>query len=82
MSLHSSRRAHSYKWDELSIDDNAIERVESLAEDQGQYIMHNGMPNFEWAPSIEATCAWHDEQEEILTIAQEAPLLLEDCREN
>ena len=76
MSLHSGRWIHVYKWDELPIDEYVIERVESLAKGQEQPIMHNGMPSFEWAPGVEVTDVWDDEQEEVLTIAREAPLML------
>lgn len=50
MSLHSGKRIHSYQLEELSIDKYVIGRVEALAEDEKQPLMHNDMPSFEWAP--------------------------------
>ena len=77
MSLYSGRRIHGYSWDELPVDDYVIERVENLAEEQEQPIMHNGMPSFEWAPGVDISDIWDDEREEVLTISQEAPPILE-----
>ena len=39
---------------------NFFERVESMAEEEGQPIMHDGHPIFEWTPSQEIT----DEEEQ------------------
>ena len=78
MILHSGRRINGYSWDKLPVDDYVIERVKSLAEEQEQLIMHNGMPSFEWAPGVEIEDIWDGEREEVLTIAQEAPLILEE----
>ena len=50
MSLHSEKWIYGYKWDELHIDEYVIERVESLAEQEEQPIMHQEMPSFEWSP--------------------------------
>ena len=46
MSLHSSIRIHGYSWDKLPIDNYIIETVDYLVEDQGQFIMHKGVPSF------------------------------------
>ena len=46
MSLHSGKHIHGYNWDELPIDDYVIERVESLAVEQEQPLMHEGVPSF------------------------------------
>ena len=54
---YSGRRIHGYKWDEFPVDDYVIERVESLAEEEKQPLMYNGMPSFEWASGIDVTDA-------------------------
>ena len=53
-----------------------IERVESLAEDQGQPIMHNRLPNFEWTPGVKITDTLEDKEEET------PPLILEDDQDS
>ena len=52
MSLHTGKRIHGYHWKELPVDEYVIERVESLAKNEDQPIMHNGYPHFEWAPNL------------------------------
>ena len=74
MRLHSGKRIHAYKWDELPIYDYVIEKVESFSGDQGQPIMHDRLPNFEWTPRVEITDTSRDEEEEI------PPLISEDDR--
>ena len=49
MSLHSGKRMHGYNWYEIPIDEN-VERVESLDEEQGQPLMRDSAPSFEWTP--------------------------------
>ena len=46
MSLHSGKRIHGYNWDELPLDEYVTERVESLAAEQEQPLMHDGVPSF------------------------------------
>ena len=46
------------------MDDYVIERVESLAEEEKQPLMHNGMPSFEWAPGMEVNDELEEEQNE------------------
>ena len=50
MSLHTGKRLHSNKWDELPIDDEIIKAVENIAEEQGQPLLPDQYPMFEWAP--------------------------------
>jgi hypothetical protein len=50
MSLYSGKRLHSYKWDELPIDDDVINRVEELGDIEDAPVMADGYPMFEWAP--------------------------------
>ena len=40
MSLRTGRKIHGFQWNELSIDDYVVERVEVLAEEEKQPIMH------------------------------------------
>ena len=62
MSLHSGKHIHIYNWDELPIYDYVIERVESLAEEQEQAIMYDGVPSFEGEPGREVEDVWHEDQ--------------------
>ena len=71
MSLHSGKRIHGYKWEELPIDEHIIERVESLAEKEKQPIMHRGKPCFEWAPGVEIEDIYDEGDVPSLTIANE-----------
>ena len=71
MSLHSGKRIHGYKWKELPIDEHVIERVEAMAEEQEQPIMHRGMPSFEWAPGVKIDDIIEEENEPVLAIADE-----------
>ena len=48
MSLYTGKRIHSYDWDEVPIDEDVIARVETLAEEEGQPLIINKMPLFEW----------------------------------
>ena len=61
MSLHSGKGIHGFIWDELPIDEYAIERVESLAAEQGQPLMRDGTPIFEWAPGQQVEDMWSEE---------------------
>ena len=49
MSLKTGHKLYGYHWVELPIGDKVIDRVEQLAEEQGQPLMENG-PIFEWNP--------------------------------
>ena len=49
MSLKTGHKLHGYHWVELPISDDVIDRVEQLAEEQGQLLMENG-PIFKWSP--------------------------------
>ena len=48
MSLYTGKKLHSYDWVETPIDDEVIARVEELAEQEGQPIITDNMPLFEW----------------------------------
>ena len=61
MSLHSGKRIHGFQWDELPIDEHVIERVEALAEEQDQPLMHRGKPCFEWSPGVEIEDVYEQE---------------------
>ena len=52
MSLWSGRRIHTKIWEELPIDDEAIELVHKLAQEQEQPVMRDGYPLFEWSPGV------------------------------
>ena len=49
----SGRRIHTKIWEELPIDDEAIEQVHKLAQEQDKPIMRNGYPLFEWSPGVD-----------------------------
>ena len=49
MYLKTGHKLHGYHWVELPISDEVIDRVEQLADEQGQLLMENG-PIFEWTP--------------------------------
>jgi hypothetical protein len=53
MSIHTGKRIHSHKWQELPISNEIIDAVEALAKKEGAKLMPKGMPLFEWAPGIE-----------------------------
>ena len=72
MSLYSGKRIHGYKWDELPVDEYVIERVESLAEQEKQPLMHKGMPTFEWSSGVEVTDELEEEEDQVLQIQDEA----------
>ena len=82
MSLHSGKRIHGYSWDELPIDESVVERVESLAEEQGQPIMQDGVPNFEWTPGQPVEDIWDENLGETLGIEPEAPMYEEPVTED
>ena len=46
-------------------------RVEALAEEERQPIMHKGIPNFEWTPGEFIMDDTHTEQEGIMDIAHD-----------
>ena len=71
MSLHTGKRIHGFQWDELPIDEYVIERVEALAEEQNQPLMHRGKPCFEWSPGVEIEDIYEEEGERVLTIENE-----------
>ena len=71
MSLHSGRRIHGFKWDELPIDKHVIQRVEALAEEEKQPLMHRRNPCFEWAPGVEIEDIFEEENEPTLAIAND-----------
>ena len=49
MSLYSGKKLHVYDWVEAPIDRDVISRVEELAEDEGQPLIIDNMPTFEWS---------------------------------
>ena len=71
MSLHTGKRIHGFQWDELPIDEYVIERVEALAEEQNQPLMHRGKPCFVWSPGVEIEDIYEEEGEQVLTIENE-----------
>ena len=71
MSLHTGRRIHGYKWEELPLDEHVIKRVESMAEQEEHPIMNRGIPCFEWAPGVEIINILEIEDERKLIIANE-----------
>ena len=60
VSLHSGKHIHGYNWDELPTDDYVIERVKSLAAEQEQSLMHNGVSSFEWTPGHKVEDIWDE----------------------
>ena len=70
MLLKTGHKLHGYHWVELPISKDIIDKVEQLAEEQGQPIMDNG-PIFEWNPGeliVDANDdadAMHEEMEEV-----------------
>ncbi len=52
MSLDTGRTIHSSDWQEIPIDDFTINRVQDLALNEGQAILVDGFPIFEYAPGI------------------------------
>ena len=48
MSLYSSKRLHSYNWQDLPIDKDMIDRVQQLAKEEGAPIMETALPIFTW----------------------------------
>ena len=56
----SGRKIHTKIWDDLPIDDEAIEQVYKLAQEQDQPIMRDGYPVFEWFPGVDV----HDPKED------------------
>ena len=82
MSLLSEKRIHGCNWDDLPIDENVIERVESLAEEQGKPLMRDRVPNFEWTPGHAIEDVWDENLGELLEIEPEAPLFEEPVAED
>ena len=52
MSLYTGLKIHGYKWTELPIDDDVIDRVEEMADKQKAPKMINRSPLFEWRPGV------------------------------
>ena len=71
MSLHTGKRIHGYKWQELPLDEHVVERVELMTEQEEQPIMHRGLPCFEWALGVEMQDILEIEDERALTIAND-----------
>ena len=53
MNLQTGKEISSQKWKELPIDQAVIDRVEELGANEGQPIMPNGVPIFEWEPGLD-----------------------------
>ena len=51
MSLVSGQKIHAMQWKDLTISDDAVMRVHSIAREQKQTPMKDG-PIFEWAPGV------------------------------
>ena len=47
MNLYTGKIINSYSWEELPIDDQVTEQVESISEEESQPRMHDGHPFFE-----------------------------------
>ena len=56
MSLYPGKRIHGYSWDQLPIDGYVIERVESLAKDQGQPIIYKRLTRFKTFQQVIEAC--------------------------
>ena len=52
MNLHTGKRIHAFAWKELPVPDWVIEKVEEMAEIEGQPKMTDRTPLFEWAPGV------------------------------
>ena len=52
MSLDTGKVIHSHDWRELPIDHFVINRVHDLALQEGQPVLVDGFPIFEYAPGI------------------------------
>ncbi len=52
MSLITKRKFSAHDWDELPIDDEVINLVETMAKDEGRPKMINNKPLFEWSPGV------------------------------
>ncbi len=50
MSLRTGRKLHRHIWTDLLITDEVIQRVSGLGESDGQPLMEEGGPIFEWSP--------------------------------
>ena len=48
MFLQTGRRINCHRWEELPITKEVIDRVESLAQEEGQLRLINKCPLFEW----------------------------------
>ena len=52
LTLDRGKKIHAKKWDQLPINDEIIDQVNSFAEKQRQPSMPRRMPIFEWAPGL------------------------------
>ena len=50
MNLYTWKRINAYQWHVLPLHDEIIERVEAMGEEEGQPLMQDGFPIFEWKP--------------------------------
>ena len=41
---------HNYEWKEFTIDDEVIKQVHELSQKEGQKLLPNNYPMFEWSP--------------------------------
>ena len=62
MSLYTGNKIHAFRWKELPVHDDVINRVEELAEIEKQPKMSNRVPLFEWSPGVEIV---NEDQENI-----------------
>ena len=48
MSLITGKKLHAFKWVELPINEEVIERINDLAQKEKQHILSNGTIMVEW----------------------------------
>ena len=66
MSLQSGQKIHSSKWKELPINDEVVNRVESIAKKEGRPMLRNNEPLFEWEPGFEIDDDQDNQNEAVL----------------
>ena len=78
MSIQTGKKLHGYHWKELPMDDWVISRVESLARKEGQPLLVDKTPIFEWSPGEYII----DEQDDIVAPVHEYESEEEPLAEN
>ena len=67
MSLKTGKRIHGYKWVELPITDEVIQRIDDMAVDENQPIMET-RPIFEWTPGVPILDVDEDDEDVALAL--------------